>query len=221
MAGQYHEFLAGIKQHGVAKTSHFRIEIPLSATGASAGRFSGINQLMGFRCEATELPGRQLVSNDSRTYGPTYKTPYQSLYQEITLNFLETSTLLIRDFFETWMSNIFNPSDNTLYYPTYYRCDASLRQYDVSDGSRPKSVKEPETPQASLKTIAIWKMFNAFPTAVNQMPVAWSEDGLHRTTVTLAFEWYVLLTGDSAAGPADSKADRESTPVAPKGSAVS
>lgn len=195
MAGQYQDFIAYINKYGVSKTSHFGLSIPVTLVNTSGEKFSDINKLLGLRCETTELPGRQLISNDSRTYGPTYKTPYQSLYQEVTVNFLETGNFIIRDFFETWMNSIFNSKNNLLAYPDSYRFDTILTQYDVSDGSRPRSVKEPETPQASLRTIAVWTLYKTFPTAVNQMPVSWSEDGLHRVTVTLAFEWYALKIG--------------------------
>jgi len=214
MAGKNTEFLAFINRYGVAKTSHFRLHIPLTFKGDTFGESA---RLLGLRCEATELPGRQLVSNDSRTYGPTYKTPYQSLYQEITLNFIETANFVIRGFFETWMSSIYNPSTNKLSYPNTYRSDVSLTQYDVTDGSRPHSVTEPETLRASLKESAVWVLHHSFPTAINQMPVSWAEDGLHRVTVTLAYEWYTLSTGNAAQTKPQPKIDSSSVP--PKGSA--
>lgn len=209
MAGQFTEFYAQINRLGVAKTSHFRLSLPV---GLSGGRFSNISdndKIMGLRCEATELPGRQLVSNDSRTYGPTYKTPYQSLYQEVTVNFIETSDFFIRGFFEGWMDRIYNSSTNLLSYPKDTRLDTSLTQYDVM-------LTDAEDPAASLRKIAVWTMFNTWPTAVNQMPVSWSEDGLHRVAVTLSFEWYSLSTATEPipAGAAKNK----SVPVPPKGS---
>jgi hypothetical protein len=149
------------------------------------------------------------VSNDSRTYGPTYKTPYQSLYQEFTVNFLETSDFFVRGFFETWMNQIFNSSTNLLEYPDNYRFDTTLTQYDVM-------LKDEKDPASSLRQVAVWTLFNTWPTAVNQMPVSWTEDGLHRTTVTLAFEWYSLST---AVEPLPKgAAQTKSATVPPKGS---
>ncbi len=191
MAGNYQNFLASIRDTGVAKTANFQLSIP-QVPGILLTRFGGYDRLLALRCEATELPGRQLVSNDSRTYGPTYKTPYQSLYQELTLNFLETGDFFIRDFFETWMNNIFNSLTNLLNYPRNYRADVSLTQYDVFSTASKPSAKGELPPDASLDTIATWHIIDAFPTAVNQMPLAWSEDGLHRVTVTLAYEYYLL-----------------------------
>lgn len=215
MPGQNSEFLGYINRYGVSKTSHFQLSIPLtfkaSAKEQNAGsKFSDINRILALRCEATELPGRQIISNDSRTYGPTYKTPYQSLYQEITLNFLETATLLIRDYFEVWLSSIYNPANNLLAYPNDYRCDSTLIQYDVT----PIDVKDPAS---NLVPVAAWILRNSFPTAVNQMPLAWSEDGFHRVSVTLAYEYYNLST----LGLLSTKPPLQSSKVPPKGSASS
>jgi len=211
MAGQYSEFLSYINRYGVAKTSHFDLMIPRVLTGKVNDRFFFVNKVMALRCEATELPGRQIISNDSKVYGPTYKTPYQSIYQEITLNFVETTDFLIRDFFEQWMSGIFNPTNNRLAYPDVYRYDVDLIQYDAA-------VDTTNDTRASLHPSATWKLYNSFPTAVNQMPVAWAEDGLHRVTVTLAYEWYILSAGQSPLN-SESREKNKSPQQPPKGSA--
>jgi hypothetical protein len=209
MAGQYTEFLAYLNRLGVAKTSHFRLSIPVGITGTRWSNITDNDKILGLRCEATELPGRQLVSNDSRTYGPTYKTPYQSLYQEITVNFLETSDFFVRGLFEGWMNRIFDSNTNLLGYPADTRLDTTLTQYDVM-------LKDEKDPASSLRQVAVWQLYNTWPTAINQMPVSWTEDGLHRTTVTLAFEWYSLST---AVEPIPQGAStNKSTKVPPKGS---
>jgi hypothetical protein len=175
----------------VSKTSNFQLSIPL-LPGVLATRFSGHDRAMAIRCEAAELPGRQLVCNDSRIYGPSYKTPYQSAYQETTLTFLETHDLFIRDFFETWMNGIFNSVSNMLNYPAYYRTDISVVQFDMFSTKDVPTTSGGMGLGSTLDVIAAWNLVQAFPTAVNQMPLSWSEDGFHRTTVTMAYEYYLI-----------------------------
>ena len=211
MAGQYSEFISYLNKYGVAKTSHFELIVPRVLTGKNFDRFYFVNKVMAFRCETTEFPGRQILANDSKIYGPTYKTPYQSVYQEITLNFLETTDFLIRDFFEQWMSGIYNPKNNRLAYPDVYRYDIDLVQYDAA-------VDTTNNRLASLVPTATWRMFSSFPTAVNQMPVAWTEDGLHRVSVTMAYEWYTLETAVGAVSN-DTKDKINDPTQPPRGSA--
>lgn len=220
MAGIYRDFIASLAKHGFSKTSHFRFLTPTFDT-VTKGQFSGMDELLSLRCEATEFPGRQLISNDSRIYGPSYKTPYQSVYQEITLNFIETENFLIRQYFELWMDLVFNSTTNRLSYPNEYRVDTTLEQFDVSDGSRPNSVNDPEIPNPSLLPAAEWNLYNSFPTAINQMPVSWAEDGLHRVTVTLAFEWYTMRIAKSSDTSVKPQSQLSSPPAPPRGSARS
>lgn len=208
MAGNNLEFLSSINKYGVAKTSHFRVSIPSLLQDSS---FSEIDKLLGLRCETSELPGRQLVANDSRTYGPTYKTPYQSVYQELTFNFIETSSFVIRGFFEKWTDLIFNSRTNLLEYPNSYRLPLLLTQYDAT-----ADTDDANDPFPNLRRIATWTLFNTFPTAINQMPVSWAEDGLHRVTVTMAFEWYTIDLGEAVVN----KSQTPTYVVPPKGSFI-
>lgn len=205
MGGIYSDFDAHLRKTGVAKTSHFDVMIPIiPGLMDSNWRFAGYVSELNMRCESAELPGRQLVSNDSRVYGPTYKTPYQSTYQELTLNFLESDNFLIRDVFEMWIDSIFDSGSNTLNYPDDYRVDVTLTQYSMTmphNTPLGEFLKIPPDevnrrygppPDHTLPPIAIWKLVKAFPTAVNQMPLSWSEDGFHRVAVTLAYEYYEI-----------------------------
>jgi hypothetical protein len=211
------EFLSSISQEGVAKTSHFRF----TAGVKEDGNFPDIARLLSIRCETTELPGRQLVTNDSRVYGPSYKTTHSVVYQEITLSFVETSNFVIRSFFETWLNSIFSVGNNLLSYPNATRFDCFLTQYDVmfddkDDEDTTKTGKS--TPTGGLRRIAEWTLKNSFPTAINQMPVSWSEDGIHRTTVTLAFEYYILWASHMPTPKSAEGNISNPFPVPPKGS---
>jgi len=197
MAGLYHEFLAHIRSTGVSKTSHFQAMIPVILTAPGSAAQTG--QTLSLRCESTELPGRQLVTQDNRIYGPIYKTPYQSSYQEITLNFLETQDMFIRKYFELWLDLIYTSASNRLAYPNSYRADILITQFDISPQQAPITEDQPLSNQAptrpllsTLAPLLTWNLISCFPTAVNQMPVSWTEDGFHRVPVTMAYEYYIL-----------------------------
>lgn len=195
MAGLYNEFLAHIRSSGVAKTSHFQVLIPIAPKAVDRTKFDS-GRLLSFRCESADLPGRQLATQDNKIYGPTYKTPYQSIYQEITLNFLETSDLYIRRFFELWINGVFSAASNHLMYPDTYRSDIHITQYDVTAPQEPITQTNQNIRQtvATLSPLVTWHLISSFPTAINQMPVSWSEDGFHRVSVTLAYEYYLMST---------------------------
>lgn len=196
-AGYYNNFLGHLKATGVAKVSHFEFilgSVPAVNTEKN-NRLMGYQNALSFRCEAAELPGRQLGTQDIRVYGPSYKIPHQSVYQEITLNFLETSTFMVRDFFESWLNAIWNSETNTLNYAEDWEVDAKITQYDMVSSRRTVNQTNEGAPhQPRLEKIMTWNLRRAYPTAVNQMPVAWSDDGLHRVAVTFTYQYYELST---------------------------
>lgn len=212
MAGLFHEFLAHLKNTGVSKTSHFQVTIPTpSIPGADAGR------ILAFRCEATELPGRQLVTQDNRVYGPIYKTPYQSLYQDITMTFLETADLYARRFFELWMDAIFSAASNQMIYPDSYRREIQITQYDMTVSNTATAGTTTST-ISGLAPVATWHLISSFPISINQMPVSWTEDGFHRVSVTFAYEYYLMST--PATPKKQLKPEAKGAVRQPKGSAI-
>ena len=80
------ELLATLNKNGVAKSSHFEVQI----TGP--GTTEEENDLM-FRADACELPGRTISTSEYRIYGPIRKIAYASTYTDTTIGFLCSADL--------------------------------------------------------------------------------------------------------------------------------
>lgn len=180
MAGRIDEFFAEIGKTGVAKASHFDVMITLP-TNVNGGL--DFLRTMRLRCEAAELPGRSLTTQDVRIYGPVYKTVSQSVYNDLTLTFLDTQNLDVRLFFESWMNAIFDSATNQQAYPDNFVGGVEITQYDTS----PQSDKETQ-----LVPTMKFKLIRAFPTLINPMTSAWSEDAFQRVQVTFVYEYYTI-----------------------------
>lgn len=142
------------------------------------------SRYLSLQCEAAELPGRSLVTQDIKIYGPTYKVPYQTQYQEISLTFLCTNDFYERKFFDRWLECI-HPSDtNNLRYPKGlnggvgdgYMTDITISQYDES-----------------TTQIYRLKLNDAFPTTIASQQLTWSDDTFHRLQVQFAYQKYTVL----------------------------
>lgn len=207
MAGSISHFLSEFERRGASRASHFDVLIPIPQYMV---RSKLPAQVLTFRCEAAEIPGRQLNSSDVKIYGPIYKTPFQSLYAETTLTFIETGDMDVRFFFEEWMNLIINSETNRITYPDEYISNMEVRQYDVvSDRPDPKGsggiaggpdiVKDDAGRvsrvyrEINLRKTLTTKFVSAFPTNINQMPTAWSDDSFHRLQVTFFYRYYTLV----------------------------
>ena len=149
-----------------------------SAMGQSpTGANSTLSRYLALQCEAAELPGRTLMTQEAKVYGPTYKVPYQTQYNEMTLTFLCTNEFWERKLFDRWIEAI-HPSDtNNLRYAkdedTRYMTPIKVIQYDDF-----------------IKQIYAVELVDAFPIGVSAQPLSWAEDGFHRLSVQFAYQRY-------------------------------
>lgn len=180
MPGNISEFLSHINKSGIAKTSHFDVTFTLPKTLTPD---TDTPRLLRLRCQIAELPGRQIGTTDNRIYGPIYKTPCDSLYDETSLVFVDTADMRIRYFFETWANLIYNSETNTINYIDNIVSNITVTQYDV-DGT-------PET----LNPVLSFTLFRAFPVNIDQMSVSWTDDAAHNVVVTFFYERYTLAKG--------------------------
>ena len=141
---------------------------------------ASLSRYLALQCETAELPGRTLLTQDVKIYGPTFKVPYQSQYNDINLGFICTNDFYERKLFDRWIEAI-HPSDtNNMRFPkgngTRYMCNITIIQYDDF-----------------IKKIYSIQLVDAFPIGVAAQPLNWSEDNFHRLSVQFAYQRYKVI----------------------------
>jgi hypothetical protein len=173
----------------LARPSRFKVKINIPA------KLNGIidAQTLSLRCENAQLPGRTISTSDLKIYGPSEKFPYQSAYEDITLTFIVGGSMLEKTVFNEWM-NYINPTQNWNFeFKKNYVSDITVTQYDMSNNE-----------------IHNIKMIDAFPIAVNQLDLDWSNDNsYHKLNVTFAYTYWELL---STAQPAHALVSGKNSP---------
>jgi len=147
---------------------------------ASRTTNASLSRYLALQCETAELPGRTLLTQDVKIYGPTFKVPYQSQYNDINLGFICTNDFYERKLFDRWLEAI-HPSDtNNMRFPkgnsTRYMCNITIIQYDDF-----------------IKKIYSVQLVDAFPIGVAAQPLNWSEDNFHRLSVQFAYQRYKVI----------------------------
>lgn len=153
-----------------------------------------LSRYLGLQCESAELPGKTLVTADAKVYGPTYKVPYQTQYNETTLTFVCTNDFYERKLFDRWLESIMPTDTNNLRFAkgnsTRYMTNIKVLQYDDF-----------------VKQIYAVEMIDAFPIGVSSQPLSWSEDGFHRVSVQFSYQRYRTIY-DSTINIADQVAEK-------------
>jgi len=192
-----------------ALTSHYicSIEFPvggnfdtiLSDNGFSRG---GIRDLLSISCTEASLPGSSLATHELNNdfTGITQKHAYRRLYDDRAdfTFYVDQDYSQIR-IFEMWVryiageQNAFGEGNNLSYkvnYPKNYKAPAIYitkfeRNYGVEASSRKMD----------------YAFINAFPVAVNSIPVSYDASSLLKTTVSFAYDRYIANNVTSEKAP--------------------
>lgn len=157
---------------GPAKSCRFAVRI--IPQGDLIQRYSGgFTEQLIYLCEAAEYPGRGFLNVDLRYYGPNFKLPYQSSYEDITLTFICRNGSFERQFFDDWQAIINPPNTFDFNYKSDYRSQIEIFQYD--------DINNPQY---------YFTILDAYPVLVNPQPLTWADDQFLRLGVTFTYGWW-------------------------------
>ena len=143
---------------------------------------SSLTRYLALQCENTELPGKTLATADMKVYGPSFKVPYQTQYNDASFSFLCTNDFFERKLFDRWLEAIMPTDTNNLRFPkddennTRYMTNIKVIQYDEF-----------------IKQIYAVELIDAFPIGVAAQSLNWSEENFHRLTVQFAYQRYKTI----------------------------
>lgn len=138
-----------------------------------------ISRYLALQCENASLPGKTLFTHDAKVYGPSYKIPYQTQYEPITLTFLCTNEFQERKLFDRWLEAIMPTDTHNMRYQkgeTKYTTDIKIIQYDDF-----------------IRQIYAVELVDAFPISISPQSLHWGEEGFHRMSVTFAYYKYKTI----------------------------
>lgn len=184
-------FLAAInKMGGPAKSCKFMVTFEPTGgnsqntllTNLTLPLRSLIKDDLPYLCESAEMPGRAFETVNNRYYGPSFKMPYQTTYEDINLSFICRSKSHERQFFDDWM-NIINPNENYNYnYRKNYSCDINV--FLFSDSKIESGVAGSGT---NMHVQYYFKLHDAFPVLVNPQPITWADSEFLRLGVSFTY----------------------------------
>jgi len=189
MTFNVNNLISSINKSGVAKASHFEVQI----TGAGD---SSLEESMMARIESVELPGRSLMTAEHKftNYGPINKVPYGGqTYGDLSMSIILSEDMREKEYFEVWQDSIVNTGAfetggnrfsargysqskyNTKYFDDYLGT-VIIRQYGSAGDLR-----------------SIHTLNEAYPIVINPISMAWSQDEVARLSVSLAYRNYQVV----------------------------
>lgn len=132
------------KRNGLAMANRYRAVITLPQS--ISGKFPGTESL-DLLCDATGLPGRQIMTIDYQAHKQVIKVPYGFMNEDVTFTFLLTGDYHAKKVFDAWSEAIINFSD----YRAKYLVDhvSTIQIYQTSNNASMSSPSSDITKQVS------------------------------------------------------------------------
>jgi hypothetical protein len=206
-----------------ATTSHFEVNIPIIDALRVKGKYNPIDQnQIQLLCSEASLPGSNLATfeiNNDRM-GVTEKHVHRRIFDDrIDLTFyVDAGAYKPIAFFEDWINYITSPAEDAAKdsNPTlnkemgeyFYR----MRYPQGDDGYMAQqglTVTKFEKDQALGGGALEYKFVNAFPLAINSMPVSYDGSSLLKCTVSMSYIRYIVTQIETGGTENDKEAIRE------------
>jgi hypothetical protein len=122
------EFKSQVKSKGLARSNRYEVIIPRFPASSANGE-----RLLTLFCDATNLPGMNILTQPQRFYGEAWELPYERSFDPVTLSFYMDSNFEIKEGFDRWQSRIINPTSRSINYYNDYVQDIEIRVLNVDD----------------------------------------------------------------------------------------
>lgn len=163
---------------GLGKTCRYAVMIRLN-TASNNNNINGVFDDLTYLCESTEFPGRGFNNVDVKGYyGPDFKMPFQTSYEDINMTFICRTESFEREVFDDWMEKI-NPT-NTFDFEYRDNYSATITLFQMTEVEDSIGSGMPGTSYA-------FTLYDAYPILVNPQPVTWADDSYQRLTVAFTY----------------------------------
>ena len=136
------DFIANVKSDGMAKQNRFWVKIgsiprmygEIGKLLSNGGGRKELEKIHMF-CKSVNLNGIQIASTPIRLTGETIDVPYGRNFSPLSMIFYVDRQLIVRQFFEDWVSSIVDPNTRELAYYSEYCVDIEIYVLDKTESS--------------------------------------------------------------------------------------
>jgi len=191
---------------GLARNNQFLVTLPslgfgIPPLGGTLGGLAGAaldflgQRNMNILCRTAQIPGKQVLTHDRRIGMESQKVAYGYAVEDVTLTFLETSTLPIRRYFDTWRGLTINEDSQTAAYKKDYEKRVLIHQLAQPVPIAGFSISNLIPATIMISTYSV-ELVNAFPTTMVGAEYNNDQDGFIETTVQLSYtNWKRIPAG--------------------------
>jgi hypothetical protein len=176
------EFIALVKGEGLARSNRYLVIITPPASLIS----DAPDDKLTFYCDSVSMPGMNLLSNPTNTFGEQREVVYNRSFEPVNLEFILDQEMEIKKFFDEWQARIVNPVSRMIGYYQDYIGRIEIQQLDFSENESPKYAM---------------KLYEAFPKSVAAINFSSGSKDVTKLSVSIEYKYWRQLTIDKQEAP--------------------
>jgi hypothetical protein len=166
------KFISVVKGDGLARTNRFVVMFTPTFVPLGGGDWPLENILMF--CDQVQIPGTNFNTTANRVFGESRETPYERLYEPISMSFYVDRGMFVKELFDTWMEAIQDPETRLFNFYDNYTVDISIYVEDTLNKKRYfVGLKE------------------AYPKSIDPIQLDTSSKDIMKMNVHFAYKYYV------------------------------
>ena len=144
------------------------------------------------RCHQAVIPGLTAATSQYATGMPEKNNAYRATFEDVTLGFYCTETLVERRYFEWWQGLIFPLMGHRSLSPSTALQDSKWMSWPI--GYRNDYTKKIIIKKLSWDGIVTkqYILHNAFPVTINETPLDWSQEEILKIEVVFSYDWFTM-----------------------------
>jgi hypothetical protein len=162
------QFISQVKSGGLARTNRYAIMF-----SPPAGILPADLQKVLLFCDQVQLPGANYSTVQNRTFGEFRETPYEKLYDNISMSFYVDNDMKVKALFDDWINLISNPVTRTYNYYNNYISNMVINVQDLNDRTRYE--------------MTLWE---CYPKGIGNIQLDYASKDVMKLTVNMQYKYW-------------------------------
>jgi hypothetical protein len=185
--GGLKNFIASVKTEGLMRTSRYAVTLsPPKAMKTP----KDLRKILLF-CSDVQIPGVTMSTTQIRMFGEIRESPYEKMFDNITMTFYVDNNMKVKQFFDDWISVIQNPSTRSFEYYKNYITNITLDVEDIKDRKRYEV-----------------KLFECYPKNVGSISVGYESKDIMKLQISMNYKYWTSTSFDAPKETKESPWDR-------------
>ena len=168
-------------------------------------------EYVNFAADDVTVPSRQVTTAEVKDFGMQRKYATGQVNSPITISFLVTKDLFMRNTFEHWMNEMAGDQENRTAFYDQYTTNILIQKWELGSNIvyQDSSSKRSPKPKSRLNRVTgVWNLYGAFPTNISVMNLNNEQTTLMKMDIEWSYERYRFDTVMTDVGFGPGASDR-------------